>query len=74
MAKNDKKQNIEGAVDQVKLDFEAWYGQREKLIPAHHRKEVIKADFKGRKVPELATMEEFDQALKLYGVELNDLA
>lgn len=51
--------------------FEEWYAQRSDKIPAHHHKEILKADFKGRKVPELASMDEFDAALKKYGVKLD---
>lgn len=52
------------------VDFEEWHAKRAAQIPAHHHKEILKADFKGRKVPELATMAEFDEALKKYGVKL----
>jgi hypothetical protein len=52
------------------MDFESWYAERSGAIPAHHRKEIIKADFAGRKVPDMATMAQFDDALKKYGVEL----
>ncbi len=58
------------AVEEPKVDFDAWYASRGPKIPAHHHKEVIKADFKGRKVPKMATMAEFDEALKKYGIEL----
>jgi hypothetical protein len=52
------------------VDFETWYSIREPKIPGHHHREIIKADFKGRKVPALATMAQFDEALKKYGVKL----
>lgn len=52
------------------VDFDAWYGVRSKQIPSQHRKEILKADFKGRKVPAMTTMAEFDLALKKYGVLL----
>lgn len=57
-------------VNEPKVEFDAWYAKRSSRIPALHKKEIIKADFKGRKVPMLATMTEFDEALKKYGVKL----
>jgi len=59
----------EEAIEEL-VDFEHWYGQRQNHIPNHHHKEIIKADFKGRKVPEMATMAQFDEALKKYGIKL----
>lgn len=53
-----------------KVQFDGWYALRSSVIPAIHKKEILKADFKGRKVPMVATMAEFDEALKKYGVEL----
>lgn len=52
------------------VDFETWYAAREGAIPGHHRKEILKADFKGRKVPNMATMAQFDDALREYGIKL----
>ena len=57
-------------VEQPKLDFDGWHAMRKHLIPALHKKEILKADFKARKVPALATIAEFDEALKKYGVKL----
>jgi hypothetical protein len=56
--------------EQPKLDFDGWHAMRKHLIPAVHKKEILKADFKARKVPALATVAEFDEALKKYGVKL----
>jgi hypothetical protein len=53
-----------------KVSFDLWYGARSKRIPSHHYKEILKADFKARMVPTLATMAEFDAALSKYGVKL----
>ena len=53
-----------------KVQFDAWWAARSAAIPAVHKKEIIKADMKGRKVPMVATMAEFDEALKKYGVVL----
>lgn len=52
------------------VDFDTWYAAREAAIPAHHYREILKADFVGRKVPAQATMGEFDNALEKYGVKL----
>lgn len=59
------------AIEEELVDFEAWYAARQKAIPTHHHKEILRADFKGRKVPEMATMAIFDDALKKYGVKLD---
>jgi hypothetical protein len=67
---------VEEAVEQAqqeeeqKVDFDTWYIVRKHLIPAHHYKEIVRADFKGRKLPKLCTMKEFDSALEKYGVKL----
>lgn len=53
-----------------KVQFDGWYAARAAAIPAVHKKEILKADFIGRKVPMVATMAEFDEALKMYGVQL----
>lgn len=56
--------------EEPKVPFDGWYALRASAIPAIHKKEILKADFKGRKVPMVATMAEFDEALKKYGVRL----
>lgn len=53
-----------------KVSFDSWYHQRSKSIPKQHLKEILAADFQSRGIKGDATMEEFDRALKLYGVEL----
>ena len=77
--KNKNKQNSESisnaneemnVVEEPKVEFDGWYAKRSGQIPAVHKKEILKADFKGRKVPMVATMAEFDEALKKYGVKL----
>ena len=68
MAENDKNKPQEQAAQKMK--FEAWHAYREKLIPKHHYKEILKADFKAQGVRDLATIAEFDKALNRYGVTL----
>lgn len=52
------------------VSFDVWYAGRQADIPGHHRKEVIKADFKARNVEGLKTRKEWDAALEAYGVKL----
>lgn len=53
-----------------KIDFDQWFALRSEQIPPQHHKEIILADFKGRKIAMESTIEEFDQALSKYGVIL----
>ena len=53
-----------------KMHFDGWWSLRKDAIPSIHKKEIVKADFLARKVPAMATMAEFDEALKKYGVVL----
>lgn len=53
-----------------KVDFDAWYAKRSGQIPRHHHKEVIKADFMARGLGQCESLEEFDGALKKYGIKL----
>jgi hypothetical protein len=70
MAKNNKDKEV--AVDvSPAVAFEEWYAQREKAIPAQHHREILRADFKGQGLKEgMATIADFDKALKRYGVTL----
>jgi hypothetical protein len=52
------------------VEFDEWWAQRMNQIPSIHRKEIVKADFRGRKVVGLQTMEVFDAALEEYGIKL----
>lgn len=52
------------------VPFDSWFAIRSKHIPAHHHKEILKADFKARNVNDVETMEAFDKALELYGIKL----
>lgn len=63
-------QKEEVQVAPAKVEFDAWWASRSSMIPAMHKKEIIKADFKGRKVPMVSSMADFDEALKKYGVKL----
>ncbi len=53
-----------------KVSFDSWYHQRSKQIPKQHIKEILIADFMSRGYGKEATMEEYDKALKLYGIKL----
>lgn len=69
----ESKKREEAAVPvkaEKKVSFNSWYHQRKNSIPKQHMKEVILADFVARGLKEEATMEEYDNALKLYGVKL----
>lgn len=71
MPANIQEPSLEEAQVQEELvEFEEWYAAREEFIPSHHRKEILKADFKGRGLGDKETMADFDYALKEYGVEL----
>lgn len=62
---------VEQVLEEPRVDFDSWFAIRAGQIPAHHRKEIIKADFKARKTPDVATIAEFDKALEQYGVKLS---
>lgn len=65
----ERRQNSGGTPLEKKVHFESWFNQRKHLIPEIHKKEVILADFKARGLDIEATMEQFDRALRLYGVK-----
>lgn len=52
------------------VDFDGWWAARATKIPGHHHKEIIKADFRGRGLSMMETMEDYDDALKDYGLKL----
>ena len=54
-----------------KVDFDAWHTMRAGRIPKHHHKEIIKADFKARGLGQCESLENFDEALKKYGIKLS---
>lgn len=61
---------VEAEPEEAKVEFDGWWAVRQSKIPAQHRKEIVKADFKGRGMTNVGTMSAFDAALKLYGVKL----
>ena len=69
-APEEMEEVVEEKAVEHKVDFDGWHAMRKHRIPVIHKKEILKADFKARKVPTLATMREFDEALKKYGVQL----
>lgn len=54
-----------------KISFNSWWVLRSGKIPRQHKKEIIQADFRGRKLSEFETMKTFDEALKKYGIILS---
>lgn len=68
--RSSKLRRNDSAKREELVSFDEWYSLREKQIPRHHHKEILKADFKGQKMPEKATMDQFDSALIKYGVKL----
>jgi hypothetical protein len=53
-----------------KIDFDAWFAMRSKQISKQHHKEIIKADFKSRGLQQNESLEDFDEALRKYGIKL----
>lgn len=62
---------IEMAPEVPKMDFDTWFAVRQSLIPAHHRKEILRADFYARGLDDEDTQDAFDAALKMYGVNIS---
>ena len=55
---------------QEKISFDSWWVLVKDKIPKRHMKEIIFADFKGRKLSDMETKETYDAALKLYGINI----
>jgi predicted KAP-like P-loop ATPase len=53
------------------VEFDTWWALKEEQIPAHHRKEIVWADFKARGLSKSETMKDYDRALEKYGVRLS---
>ena len=53
-----------------RVGFDQWWMQVAKHVPRAHRKEIIKADFKGRGLGDKALKSDYDKALESYGVKL----
>jgi len=67
---NKKREEVVVVQPDNKVSFDSWYHQRKNKIPKQHMKEILAADFKSRGLKEEATMEEYDKALRLYGIKL----
>jgi hypothetical protein len=52
------------------VEFDVWWVLRQDKIPGHHMKEVIKADMMARGLSDKESLEDFDAALKQYGIKL----
>ena len=50
--------------------FDEWWAAKCRNIPAMHRKEVVFADFKARGLTNKEAPQKFDDALKVYGVDI----
>lgn len=51
------------------FEFDVWWALRQDKIPGHHMKEVIKADMMARGLSNNESLEDFDKALKQYGIK-----
>lgn len=51
------------------VEFDVWWVMRSERIPPHHMKEVIKADMNARGLTDKESLEDFDEALKDYGIK-----
>lgn len=69
MSGQQLKEKDEDILNQ-EVDFDTWYMIRKNSIPDIHHKEIIKADFKGRGLKKLESVNTFDAALTKYGVKL----
>jgi hypothetical protein len=67
---SEKKDQQDQISSEPKMDFDTWYAISQHLIPSHHKKEIIRADFQARGLDINETKDCFDNALKLYGVKL----
>jgi len=68
-------QNLSAPIDKEMpvvetYEFDVWWVLRQDKIPGHHMKEVIKADMKARGLSDKESLEDFDVALKQYGIKL----
>ena len=54
------------------VSFSVWYTMRQSKIPAIHKMGIIKADFEARGIKEEEPLEVFDEALKKYGININN--
>ena len=72
MSRNTKEQPVQqvATVVPIKYDFDAWWATVEKKIPEHHRKEIIKADFRARGLSLKESMQSYNEGLNKYGLKL----
>jgi hypothetical protein len=70
MENEKRKEALKLSPKDTKVSFDSWYKQRSDIIPKMHIKEIILADFKARGLSKIETLDDFDKALKLYGVEI----
>lgn len=70
MENEKRKELLKLTPKEKKVSFDSWYKQRLHKIPKMHIKEIILADFKARGLGKSETLDDFDKALKLYGVEI----
>lgn len=53
-----------------RLEFDSWWAMRFDKIPAHHYKEIVKADMRARGLGHSESATTFDKALAKYGISL----
>jgi len=74
MEAKKREESLKKAAPKKKEDkevgFDQWHASRVSAIPAVHRKEILRADFKGRGLDGKATIAKWDEALEKYGVKL----
>ena len=70
MEEEKRKQIAELIPKDKKVSFDSLYHQRSHKIPKLHVKEIILADFTARGLSKQETIEEYDKALKQYGVSI----
>lgn len=68
--KKSKEEQMAIAEPVPTVEFNVWFAMREKKIPAHHLREILWADFKGRGLSERETLAAYDDALTKYGIKL----
>lgn len=62
------QQPVEAPQQAPEVPFDAWWAHRSKELNPRHMKEIIWADFKARGLAKMAKPEEYEAALKKYGI------